>query len=427
MPCGLRLVIRRGDTEVASVIPGDRPVAIGRSKRCDIVLDDSAISRFHAVLAVEDEGLSLTDQDSQNGLWVHGRRVKKVWLKPDLPVVIGPFRVTIETAAAQSSASSYAPGVDPVPIGPPPAPAASSDIGRSVVPASRQGKKAATGRRSMAMTLAAIGALLVAATVGAILFFYPGMWRGRADRIQDSTAGSADAVRSAAVPAPDLVSPRESGSETAASAGVGTQPAGVEQRPTPAVSEPASDSPAGDAGAAPIIPAGRRAGESTVAWRKRSRDLTARYQEGKAALERGDLANGIQILSALEQSEPGFGDTAALLAGARSTIRDRARAALAEGARLEAQNNLADALASYERALKLNPDFSEARAAESGLRERIRSSADETFRKASVEDAFGRTDRAAALYKRVVELLPDGDPTREKAEARLTALQVNKP
>jgi tetratricopeptide (TPR) repeat protein len=148
--------------------------------------------------------------------------------------------------------------------------------------------------------------------------------------------------------------------------------------------------------------------------------------EAKAALDRSD-PDALQMLTALEREEPGYGDTAALITIARATVRVRARAAFEEGTRLEAQNNLPEALNSYERALRLDPEYAEARSAEAALRQKIKVSADETFRKASVEDAFGRADRAVTLYKRVVELLPDGDPTREKAEARLTALQVNKP
>jgi hypothetical protein len=422
MSQGVRLLIRRGDAEVASAVPGERPIAIGRSKRCDIVLDDPAISRFHAVLAIEDEGLSLTDQDSQNGLWVHGRRVKKVWLKPDLPVVMGPFRVTLESVTAEPFAAASRQGTE-APGQPPAANTGSPEqksAGTSHPSKSAQG---GTSRRSLSIGVAvAVALLLVVAVTGSLLFY---RWRTGGgmptNEAAASSSGATPVPTAAAVPTPSTEA--EPAAPASAPQGDPTTEAAAQPTVAPGV---AAESQGPDADDTRVIPAGRRPGESTAAWRRRSRQLTTRYLEAKAALERGD-SNALQLLAALERAEPGFGDTAALIADARTKVRGRARAALDEGTRLEAQNNLTDAWTSYERALKLDPEYSEARSAETAIRQKMKASADETFRKASVEDAFGRADRAVTLYKRVVELLPDGDPTREKAEARLTALQVNKP
>ncbi|MGA8353238.1 MAG: FHA domain-containing protein, partial [Solirubrobacteraceae bacterium] len=49
---------------------------IGRSRECDIVLDDSGISRRHAQIMPAAGGWRIEDLGSTNGLRVNGRRVQ---------------------------------------------------------------------------------------------------------------------------------------------------------------------------------------------------------------------------------------------------------------------------------------------------------------------------------------------------------------
>jgi Protein of unknown function (DUF3662)/FHA domain len=49
---------------------------IGRSRDCDIVLDDSGISRRHAELRPSDTGWTVTDLGSTNGLRVNGQPIR---------------------------------------------------------------------------------------------------------------------------------------------------------------------------------------------------------------------------------------------------------------------------------------------------------------------------------------------------------------
>jgi hypothetical protein len=48
---------------------------IGRSRECDVVIDDGNVSRRHAELSVDGEGWSITDLASTNGVRVNGRRI----------------------------------------------------------------------------------------------------------------------------------------------------------------------------------------------------------------------------------------------------------------------------------------------------------------------------------------------------------------
>ena len=50
--------------------------AIGRSRECDIVIEDAGISRRHAELRPGAGGWVLTDLGSTNGVLVNGRRIQ---------------------------------------------------------------------------------------------------------------------------------------------------------------------------------------------------------------------------------------------------------------------------------------------------------------------------------------------------------------
>ena len=58
-------------------LPGtDEPfVLVGRSRRCDVVVDDPTVSREHAGLVLFGRHWFVCDRDSTNGTWVNGRRI----------------------------------------------------------------------------------------------------------------------------------------------------------------------------------------------------------------------------------------------------------------------------------------------------------------------------------------------------------------
>ncbi len=66
--------LAHGHTVIPSNSPTDRTLSIGRSRTCDIVLDDPLVSRQHATLSAGHAPF-LTDLDSFNGTYVNGRRL----------------------------------------------------------------------------------------------------------------------------------------------------------------------------------------------------------------------------------------------------------------------------------------------------------------------------------------------------------------
>jgi pSer/pThr/pTyr-binding forkhead associated (FHA) protein len=64
-------------------------VRVGRSPANDIVLDDSSVSRRHALLTVRGEATVILDDRSLNGIQVNGTRVSEAALKDGDAVRLG--------------------------------------------------------------------------------------------------------------------------------------------------------------------------------------------------------------------------------------------------------------------------------------------------------------------------------------------------
>jgi hypothetical protein len=71
-----------------------RRVVIGRSRECDIQLNDSNASRRHAELRQEGASYWIVDLGSTNGMEVNGKRVKRAKLRDGDTVTIGSTEMT---------------------------------------------------------------------------------------------------------------------------------------------------------------------------------------------------------------------------------------------------------------------------------------------------------------------------------------------
>ena len=78
-----------------TVITGDSFV-IGRSRECDLVLDDPNVSRRHAELRREDDGWAVHDLGSTNGIKLNGTRSRGGRLNSGDEITLGVSRLTFE-------------------------------------------------------------------------------------------------------------------------------------------------------------------------------------------------------------------------------------------------------------------------------------------------------------------------------------------
>ncbi len=74
-----------------------RQVVLGRSRECDIQVEDGNVSRRHAELRQEGTSYWIVDLDSTNGLEVNGKRVKRAKLEPGDRFTVGSTEITFST------------------------------------------------------------------------------------------------------------------------------------------------------------------------------------------------------------------------------------------------------------------------------------------------------------------------------------------
>jgi hypothetical protein len=74
----------------------DRVVVVGRSRECDIPVDDPNVSRRHAEIRHEDGAFWIVDLGSTNGVTVNGQRVERARLDPDAEILLGTTELRFE-------------------------------------------------------------------------------------------------------------------------------------------------------------------------------------------------------------------------------------------------------------------------------------------------------------------------------------------
>ena len=77
------------DGEDLVILPLGRLTRIGRRATADIVLDDSSVSRRHALVLEREGAPVIADDRSLNGVYVNGRRVREAQLHHGDEVQIG--------------------------------------------------------------------------------------------------------------------------------------------------------------------------------------------------------------------------------------------------------------------------------------------------------------------------------------------------
>jgi hypothetical protein len=84
-------------TEGKRLVVGPAGVTVGRSRQCDVMLEDPNISRTHAEIRPRGGSWVLTDLGSTNGSRLNGRRLDgSEVLKPGDEIELGTSRITFE-------------------------------------------------------------------------------------------------------------------------------------------------------------------------------------------------------------------------------------------------------------------------------------------------------------------------------------------
>ena len=99
MAAGTKVQLRLGERVVAEVSFREDELRIGRMKENDLVINNLAVSRFHAVLRRVGDGFTLEDLGSENGTFVDGVQLKGTTpVTEGAEIAIGKHVLSIRTA-----------------------------------------------------------------------------------------------------------------------------------------------------------------------------------------------------------------------------------------------------------------------------------------------------------------------------------------
>ena len=74
---------------------------IGRSLAADVRFDDPTVSRRHALIVRQPDGVRVLDDRSLNGVFVNGARIEGKVLKDGDEIIVGRYRLTFLSVAAK--------------------------------------------------------------------------------------------------------------------------------------------------------------------------------------------------------------------------------------------------------------------------------------------------------------------------------------
>jgi pSer/pThr/pTyr-binding forkhead associated (FHA) protein len=91
------LISTRGAVSGSRYLLDEDEVSVGRDPKTDILLDDSTVSRAHAVFRRSGDTYAVIDSGSLNGTYVNRRRVERQELKNGDEIMISKFRLVFFT------------------------------------------------------------------------------------------------------------------------------------------------------------------------------------------------------------------------------------------------------------------------------------------------------------------------------------------
>lgn len=104
LPEGTALLIStRGAVSGSRYLLDQDQVSVGRDPKADILLDDSTVSRTHAIFRKVPDGFQVQDTGSLNGTYVNRERVEQADLHNGDEIMIGKFRLVFFDNTAVAS------------------------------------------------------------------------------------------------------------------------------------------------------------------------------------------------------------------------------------------------------------------------------------------------------------------------------------
>lgn len=85
------ILVKYEDKLIERVVTEKKRISIGRTQDNDIILDNKAVSRKHALIEFDEKSALVIDNESLNGVFVNSRKVSEEILKDKDKITIGKF------------------------------------------------------------------------------------------------------------------------------------------------------------------------------------------------------------------------------------------------------------------------------------------------------------------------------------------------
>jgi pSer/pThr/pTyr-binding forkhead associated (FHA) protein len=104
------IVVKYEDKVIERVVVQKKMISIGRTSGNDIVLDNKAVSRKHALIEFNESSALVMDNESVNGTFVNNRKVSEEVLKDNDQITIGKFDLIYHRDAPKETQLAYLDG-----------------------------------------------------------------------------------------------------------------------------------------------------------------------------------------------------------------------------------------------------------------------------------------------------------------------------
>ena len=166
------------------------------------------------------------------------------------------------------------------------------------------------------------------------------------------------------------------------------------------------------------IDAGRRAAQ------ERQRQVSEHTEQGLAALKREEYREASRSFSEVLKLDPENARAQEFREQAQELLEQKVRPMYEEGVRLYEADELAAAMAQFQRVLELHPDHGDTQSFLARATQKVRSVALDRYKRAYIFEGLGRFPEALELYRETLALLPDSrEEYHQKASARIEELE----
>lgn len=104
------IVVKYEDKVIEKVVIQKKMISIGRTPGNDIVLDNKAVSRKHALIEFNESSALIMDNESVNGTFVNNRKITEEVLKDNDQITIGKFDLIYHRDAPKETQLAYLDG-----------------------------------------------------------------------------------------------------------------------------------------------------------------------------------------------------------------------------------------------------------------------------------------------------------------------------